>query len=59
MVFSGFTTSPLGSIFFAGGPLNANNTVTGTGYNRSMAPATLTVEGYCMNIQSRQKGKKR
>jgi hypothetical protein len=59
MVFSGFTTLPLGSIFFAGGPLNGNNTVTGTGYNRSLAPAILTVEGYCMNIQSSPKGKKR
>ena len=58
LVFTGFTTSPLGSIFFAGGPMNANNSATGTGYNRSMAPATLTVEGYCMNVQSSPKGKK-
>jgi hypothetical protein len=59
MVFTGFTTFPLGSIFYAGGPFNANNSVTGTGYNRSLAPAILTVEGYCMNVQSNQKGKKR
>jgi hypothetical protein len=59
LVFSGFTTSPLGSIFFAGGPINANDSVTGTGYNRSLAPAILTVEGYCMNVQNRQKGNKR
>ena len=59
MVFTGFTTFPLGSIFYAGGPFNANNTVTGTGYNRSLAAAILTVEGYCMNVKSRPKGKKR
>jgi hypothetical protein len=59
MVFSGFTTFPLGSIFFAGGPFNANNTVTGTGYNRSLAPAILTVEGYCMGVQPILKGAKK
>jgi hypothetical protein len=59
MVFTGFTTLPLGSIFYAGGPFNANNSVTGTGYNRSMVPAILTVEGYCLNVQSSPKGKKR
>lgn len=59
MVFTGWTTFPLGSIFYAGGPFNANNTVTGGGYNRSMAPAILTVEGYCLNVKSSPKGKKR
>ena len=59
MVFSGFTTFPLGSIFFAGGPLNGNDSVTGTGYNRSISSAILTVKGYCMNVKSRPKGMKR
>jgi hypothetical protein len=59
MVFTGFTTFPLGSIFYAGGPFNANHTVTGTGYNRSLVPAILTVEGYCMNVRPILKGAKR
>jgi len=58
-VFSGFTTFPRGSIFYAGGPIHANQSVTATGYNRSMAPAILTAEAYCMNVKSSPKGKKR
>jgi hypothetical protein len=50
MIWTGFTTSPLGSIFYAGGPFNPDDSVTGTGYNRSAAPATLTVEGYCNKV---------
>lgn len=51
MVFSGWTTSPLGSIFYAGGPFNQNDTTTGGGYNRSLASAFLTVEGYCLPVR--------
>jgi len=51
MVFSGWTTSPLGSIFYAGGPFNNNDTTTGGGYNRSLAQAFLTVEGYCLPVR--------
>ena len=50
LVWTGFTTSPLGSIFYAGGPFNPDDSVTGSGYNRSSAPATLTIEGYCMKV---------
>jgi len=49
MVWTGFTTAPQGAIFYAGGPFNPNDTVTGSGYNRSMATATLTVKGYCVS----------
>jgi len=52
LAWTGFTTSPLGSIFYAGGPLNGNDTTTGGGYNRSLAPAFLTVEGYCLPVRA-------
>ena len=51
MAWTGFTTSPLGSIFYAGGPLNPNGTTTGGGYNRSLTDAFLTVEGYCLPVR--------
>lgn len=51
MAFTGFITSPLGSIFYAGGQFNADDSTTGGGYNRDIAPATLTVEGYCLPIR--------
>jgi hypothetical protein len=51
LVFTGFTTSPLGSIFYAGGPINGNQSTTGTGYNRSLAQALLTVYGYCLTVR--------
>jgi hypothetical protein len=50
MTWTGFTTDPLGSIFYAGGPFNPDDSVTGGGYNRSDAPATLTVKGYCNRV---------
>jgi hypothetical protein len=53
LVFTGFNTQPRGSIFYAGGPLFTNQSTSGSGYNRSSATATLTVEGYCMNVQRR------
>jgi hypothetical protein len=51
LVFSGFSTSPLGSIFYAGGPINGNQSTTGGGYNRSLADAILTVYGYCLTVR--------
>jgi hypothetical protein len=51
LVFTGFATSPQGSIFYAGGPLNADQSTTGSGFNRSMAPATLTIFGYCLTVR--------
>jgi hypothetical protein len=51
LVFTGFGTDPLGSIFYAGGPINANQSTTGSGYNRSMLPATLTIYGYCLKAK--------
>jgi hypothetical protein len=51
MTWTGFTTDPLGSILYAGGPFNSDNTVTGSGYNRSEAAATLTVKGYCNRVR--------
>jgi hypothetical protein len=53
LVYSGFTTLPLGSIFYAGGPINKNQSVVATGYNRSLAPAILTSEGYCMKVKAK------
>jgi hypothetical protein len=53
LVFTGFNTEPKGSIFYAGGPLYPNQSTSGSGYNRSSATATLTIEGYCMNIKRR------
>jgi hypothetical protein len=52
MVFTGFNTEPKGSIFYAGGPINGNQTTTGSGYNRSLAPALLTVYGYCLRVRA-------
>ena len=51
LVFTGFNTEPHGAIFYAGGPINLDQSTSGSGYNRSTAPATLTVEGYCMNVK--------
>jgi hypothetical protein len=51
LVFTGFTTFPQGSIFYAGGPINGNQSTTGSGYNRSLAPATLTIFGYCLTVR--------
>ncbi|MGH2957523.1 MAG: hypothetical protein ACRDL6_11065 [Solirubrobacterales bacterium] len=51
LVFTGFTTFPQGSIFYAGGPINRNQSTTGSGYNRSLAPAILTVFGYCLTVR--------
>lgn len=53
LVFSGFTTLPLGSIFYAGGPINQNQSVVAAGYNRSLAPAILTSEAYCMKVKAK------
>lgn len=53
LVFTGFNTEPKGSIFYAGGPIYTNQSTAGSGYNRSSADATLTVEGYCMSVKSR------
>jgi hypothetical protein len=50
MIWTGFTTDPLGAIFYAGGPYGPDKTVTGGGYNHSEAPATLTVYGYCNRV---------
>jgi hypothetical protein len=52
LVFTGFNTNPRGSIFYAGGPIYTNQSTAGSGYNRSSADATLTIEGYCMNVKS-------
>lgn len=50
LVWTGFNSDPKGSVFYAGGPINADQTTTGSAYNRSLAPATLTVEGYCLRV---------
>lgn len=48
IVFGGFKTDPLQSIFFSDGIFNGDQSWTATGYNRSQAPATLTGYGYCL-----------
>jgi uncharacterized membrane protein YjjB (DUF3815 family) len=50
LVWTGFNSDPKGSVFYAGGPINYNQTTTGSAYNRSLAPAMLTVEGYCLRV---------
>jgi hypothetical protein len=51
ITWTGFTTNPLGSIFYAGGRYKGDR-VTGSGYNRSAAPANLTVFGYCNRVRA-------
>ena len=48
MVYSGFDTNPKQSLFFADGNFNGDDTFTGSAYNKSAGPATLTVFGYCL-----------
>jgi hypothetical protein len=50
MVWTGFTTAPLGSIFYAGSRINEDDSSTGFGFNISAAPATLTAFGYCLKV---------
>jgi len=55
MTWTGFTTDPLGSMFFAGSKFNPDDTVTGFAYNRTDAPANLTVFGYCNTVRAIRK----
>jgi hypothetical protein len=52
MTWTGFTTDPLGSMFFAGSRFDADDTVTGFAFNKTDAPANLTVFGYCNTVRA-------
>lgn len=52
LAFGGFATDPTGSIFISNGGFNEDGSWTGSGYNRSVLPATLTVHGYCLNMRA-------
>ena len=48
LVWNGFKTDPLASMFFADGIINGDDSFTASAYNKSNAPATLTAYGYCL-----------
>jgi hypothetical protein len=47
-VWGGFNSSPPGSVIFAGGYINPDQTYSAYGYNRSSAPATFDYFSYCL-----------
>jgi hypothetical protein len=57
LVSGGFDTSPAGAIFFANGTINADQSFTASGYNRSTSPATITADAYCLKVKPPPKKK--
>jgi hypothetical protein len=50
LVFGGFDSSPVGSLFIADGTFNGGKGWTQSAYNHSGAAATLTAYGYCLKL---------